>query len=1028
VNSSIRRLAILIALLTLPMLVPAVAQQNVTTVASFVRVQEDGSQQTLDIYFTLLDSAGNPISDRVPDSASLLFDDGMRVDNVELTQPRDPIFIALVLDSSGSMRQAVDQMKQAAIDAVNSAPPEAVFAVYQFNEQITLLQGLTLDRGLVINAINRLQVSNLGTCLYDATMESLNLIDLVDRSNRRAVILFTDGRDEMVAGGELDPCSQSRLEDVTTRGIEDHIPLYTIGLQGNAEIAATELRNMAALTGGLARIGELNTLPRLFQEVMQALTSQWRARGGVCRPNGRNTGTLNVTFERQRLTPLGFSVDVAGGCELPTPTRVPSNTPTPTPTNTPVPLRLSVTAIDYDLGTESAFFILERSGDIPVSRFEVLVTNAQTGNLLAQQQVEVDAANRRQQVTIDTTDLPAVAAQVVVAALDESGATITRSAPVQFTITRPTPTPTTPPTLTPTLAPVTLDLEPVRYDPATDSIMLNFVVEQRERIIDFRVDLIDTETNFVVRQYTPPLEQLGLIIPLSVAGLLTPGREYTVRVVAQTDSGERIREESVFTYTATPTPTITLTPSSTLTRTPTFTLTPSATATLPPVIVEISNLRYEGARNALVLTMNLQEIGRVTDFRIDLIDAETGFTEVSFAPELGVEIILQLSNLQPDHRYRVRVTASVLSEFPVRSEAEFLYAPPRTATLTPSATATMTLTPTPTLVPGVTIDSIDIETDPINSTLIISISSVNATLVDGYRIRLVNAQTNIEELSLRVNAPADNRLQFPIGDLPAGEYIIEIELLDANGQLISETSGSLIYTPPPPPTPTPAPSILDLAEQVSSEMARTARQDPIIFAIVVILIIAILLVLVIVAGRIGSRRRARGRGYDVVNPDTTGFIGVTPNINVNPSSGSSDSTATMDTTKIDYADTTKIEAIPFAGEGNLPPGISVILTIRQSNNDQTMKGKPIHITKSPFLIGRSEGDLVLSGDDYLSRLHARIIYQDGGFYIEDLGSSGGTFVNNVRVEKEKKMPITSGAIIRLATRTELDFSAPVSSN
>ena len=49
----------------------------------------------------------------------------------------------------------------------------------------------------------------------------------------------------------------------------------------------------------------------------------------------------------------------------------------------------------------------------------------------------------------------------------------------------------------------------------------------------------------------------------------------------------------------------------------------------------------------------------------------------------------------------------------------------------------------------------------------------------------------------------------------------------------------------------------------------------------------------------------------------------------------------------------------------------------------------------------------------VSRPHARIREEKEEYYLEDRGSTGGTFVNNVRVEKEEKILLQDGALIDL---------------
>ncbi len=49
-------------------------------------------------------------------------------------------------------------------------------------------------------------------------------------------------------------------------------------------------------------------------------------------------------------------------------------------------------------------------------------------------------------------------------------------------------------------------------------------------------------------------------------------------------------------------------------------------------------------------------------------------------------------------------------------------------------------------------------------------------------------------------------------------------------------------------------------------------------------------------------------------------------------------------------------------------------------------------------VGRAGGCQVALGDDnYVSQLHARVFRRDGQFYVEDLGSTNGTYVNRKKV-------------------------------
>jgi hypothetical protein len=78
----------------------------------------------------------------------------------------------------------------------------------------------------------------------------------------------------------------------------------------------------------------------------------------------------------------------------------------------------------------------------------------------------------------------------------------------------------------------------------------------------------------------------------------------------------------------------------------------------------------------------------------------------------------------------------------------------------------------------------------------------------------------------------------------------------------------------------------------------------------------------------------------------------------------------------------------------------------------------------PLVIGRHNFDLQLVGDDSfaVSRLHAQIDTLDSDFYITDLTSTNGTFINGKRIEARTRIKIEVGAEIRLGyTVLRLDY-------
>ncbi len=77
------------------------------------------------------------------------------------------------------------------------------------------------------------------------------------------------------------------------------------------------------------------------------------------------------------------------------------------------------------------------------------------------------------------------------------------------------------------------------------------------------------------------------------------------------------------------------------------------------------------------------------------------------------------------------------------------------------------------------------------------------------------------------------------------------------------------------------------------------------------------------------------------------------------------------------------------------------------------------LDSSPVTLGRSsDNDLSLDADEFASARHARIEPRRDGVWVEDLGSTNGTFVNGVKLKRPRKL--TPGDIVRVG-ETDLRF-------
>jgi Ca-activated chloride channel homolog len=157
----------------------------------------------------------------------------------------DPIQIVLTLDESGSMRRAVDTVKDAARSFVRSLEPRDPLALIMFSDKPLFAHDLSTVREWSFDAIDKYQAVG-GTALYDALYNSVMRLKSV--KGRRAVVVMTDGRDENNPGTA--PGSTHTLGEVMARIKEVDAAIYPIGLGPNVDRAMLE--RFAEVSGGRA--------------------------------------------------------------------------------------------------------------------------------------------------------------------------------------------------------------------------------------------------------------------------------------------------------------------------------------------------------------------------------------------------------------------------------------------------------------------------------------------------------------------------------------------------------------------------------------------------------------------------------------------------------------------------------------------------------------------------------------------------------------------------------------------------------
>ena len=83
-----------------------------------------------------------------------------------------------------------------------------------------------------------------------------------------------------------------------------------------------------------------------------------------------------------------------------------------------------------------------------------------------------------------------------------------------------------------------------------------------------------------------------------------------------------------------------------------------------------------------------------------------------------------------------------------------------------------------------------------------------------------------------------------------------------------------------------------------------------------------------------------------------------------------------------------------------------------------LAGTRITLGDLPITIGRAEDSTLVITDDFASARHARIVPRDGQWFVEDLGSTNGTYLDRGKVSGPTPVPL--GVPIRIG-RTSLEL-------
>ncbi len=160
-----------------------------------------------------------------------LLEDGAEQRIVQFDSAEAPFDLVLLIDLSGSTRDKVKLIRQAASRFVDAARPSDRIGIITFAGRTQLVSSVTLDRDRLHQSISTIDTESGDTKLYDATDFAMRHLAGDSKSSRRtAIILMSDGLDGTVPGVFGQQGSKLAYQELISRVQEFDGVLYALWL------------------------------------------------------------------------------------------------------------------------------------------------------------------------------------------------------------------------------------------------------------------------------------------------------------------------------------------------------------------------------------------------------------------------------------------------------------------------------------------------------------------------------------------------------------------------------------------------------------------------------------------------------------------------------------------------------------------------------------------------------------------------------------------------------------------------------
>ena len=246
-------------------------------------------------------------------------ENGEAVSKIEVTpleESTSGVDVVLVVDTSGSIEDALASAISAAKSFVAKLPDDARIGVVSFADSFRIERRLTLDRDGVLASLDSLEAGG-ETALYDGVDTALGLFS---GDSQRNIVLLSDGGDTT---------SRAKLSQVISAASAEKTAIHSIALD-TPETDRAALRSLAQASGGTYSSAASSDLADVYEGIASALSQQFLVSYATKAAGGTEIEVGVSTSSGTDVVSLG----IPSGVVVP---------PQPADTNSPPPVQFGAT-------------------------------------------------------------------------------------------------------------------------------------------------------------------------------------------------------------------------------------------------------------------------------------------------------------------------------------------------------------------------------------------------------------------------------------------------------------------------------------------------------------------------------------------------------------------------------------------------------------------------------------------------------------------------------------------------------------